>query len=205
MPKFIKKQFVKIRFIPLLALVVILPSTGLLRAATPPQPGKYEDFHDVDQVTVLQTFQLANYHRILVAPLDTKGAALPAASDNSYAEVKAMLAHANDPFMAGLQEKIGRNIEVAKGRSGNALLVRARITKSEPGSQAARYFGGFGAGAAQVAVAGEIVDGKTGKTLVRFQQERRSGVGAFGGGYRELLERSLHQIGGDVAQMLRAF
>jgi hypothetical protein len=83
--------------------------------------------------------------------------------------------------------------------------VRARITKSDPGSQAARYWGGFGAGAAKVGISGEIVDGASGKVLVRFTQERRSGFGLLGGGYRELLDRTMRQIGGDVAGLVRAF
>ena len=35
--------------------------------------------------------------------------------------------------------------------------------------------------------------------------ERRSGVGAYGGDYQELMQRSLNQIGEDVAHMLREF
>ena len=169
--------------------------------------GSYKDWHDVDQVTIVQPFQLGNYQRVVVLPLETSGATLPDSKDNTYAAVKATLASSAQPFSDGLRNKLGGKMEVAVGRAGgaNALLVRAKITKSDPGSQAARYFAGFGAGAAKVAVAGEIVDGRSGKTLVRFEQERRSGVGAFGGGYRELLDRSLRQIGGDVAGLLRAF
>lgn len=143
----------------------------------------------------------------MVEPLDTRGAALPDAKDNTYAAVKEALAASTEPFAAGLREKLsGSNVQVQIGRGGaKALVVRARIIKSDPGSQAARYFGGFGAGAAQVGISGEIIDGNSGKTLLRFTQERRSGVGLFGGGYRALLDRSLKQIGGDVAGLLRAF
>lgn len=63
----------------------------------------------------------------------------------------------------------------------------------------------FGAGAAKVGVSGEIIDGRTNKVLVRFTQERRSGFGGFGGAYRELLDRTLQQIGGDVGGLIRAF
>lgn len=173
-----------------------------------PQAGQFKDWHDVDEVTIVQPFQLASYKRVVVAPLNTSEATLPDAKDNSYAAVKAALANSAEPFVAGLRDKLGRtNMEVTPGKGGGAgtLVIRARITKSDPGSQAARYFGGFGAGAAKVGVSGEIIDGGSGKTLLRFAQERRSGVGMFGGGYRELLDRSLKQIGGDVAGLLRAF
>jgi hypothetical protein len=35
--------------------------------------------------------------------------------------------------------------------SGNTLIIRARVIKFDPGSRAARYWGGFGAGAALLA------------------------------------------------------
>ena len=170
------------------------------------KPGKYTDFKDVDEVTVVQPFQLRNYKRVVVQRLDTRNAPLPEAQDNSYKDVKAALANSTEPFAEGLRDKIG-GMQVDTGRAGGAgaLVVRARVTKSDPGSQAARYFASFGAGAAKTGIAGEIVDGGSGKVLARFVQERRSGFGMFGGGYRELLDRNMRQIGGDVGNMLRAF
>ena len=153
----------------------------------------------------MQSFQRSSYGRVVVQRLDTSNAPLPEKSDNSYAAVKAALAGSTDAFAEGLRGKLP-GVQVQTGEGGNnALLVRARIMKSDPGSQAARYWGGFGAGAAKVGITGEIVDGRTNKVLVRFTQERRSGFGLFGGGYRELLDRSMRQIGGDVAGLISAF
>ena len=168
--------------------------------------GRYNDFHDLDEVTVVQPFQLSSYKRVVVQRLDASNAPLPEAKDNSYAEVKAALANSTEPFAKGVRDKLkGMPVETGRGGGAGALIVRARVMKSDPGSQAARYFGGFGAGAAKTGISGEIVDGATNNVLVRFVQERRSGFGMFGGGYRELLERNMHQIGGDVAGLLRAF
>lgn len=193
----------------LVALVLGLPLlfTGLAVAKTPStQPGTYTDWHDLDQVTIVQPFQASSYKTVVVEPLDTRNAPLPEAKDNSYAAVKEALANCTQPFLEGLRAKLGgMQVQAGQGGGSNALIVRARITKSDPGSQAARYFVSFGAGAAKVGVAGEIVDGKTNKVLARFAQERRSGTGGFGGGYRDLLDRSLRQIGGDVAGLVRAF
>jgi hypothetical protein len=147
----------------------------------------------------------ANYTRVAIQRIDTSNAPLPDKKDNSYDDVRAALAGSTEAFAQGLRAKLP-GLQVQAGSGGaNTLVVRARITKSDPGSQAARYWGGFGAGAVKVGLSGEIVDGSTNKVLVRFQQERRSGVGLFGGGYRELLDRTLRQIGGDVAGMIRAF
>jgi hypothetical protein len=193
-----------------LSLVVLIataiPSQLYAQKGGAVKPGNYTDWNDVDQVTIVQPFQRSAYQRVVVAPLDTRNAPLPEKSDNSYADVKAALAGSTQAFVQGLRDNSpGMQVQSGSGGGANALIVRARITKSDPGSQAARYFAGFGAGAAKVGVSGEIVDGKTNKVLVRFTQERRSGVGMFGGGYRELLERSLRQIGGDVAGLIGAF
>ena len=194
--------------------VVPLLVIALLAAASLPLParaqkggatkaGRYTDFHDVDQVTIVQPFQSRSYNRIVVQRLDTSAAPLPERSDNSYPEVRAALTNSIHPFVQGMRDKAGMQVQAGNGGAG-ALVVRARVVKSDPGSQAARYWGSFGAGAVKVAIAGEIVDGGTGKVLVRFTQERRSGFGLLGGGYRELLDRTFKQIGGDIGGLIRA-
>ena len=106
-------------------------------------------------------------------------------------------------FIDGLERKAQRKVGAAQ--SGRTLIVRARLTKVDPGSQAARSWAGFGAGAVKIAMVGEIVDGASQKTLVRFAQERRSGFGWFGGAYGELFQRTARQLGGDVAGLINAF
>lgn len=185
-------------------LAVLLVPAAHAQKAGATKPGKYTDFHDIDEVTIVQPFLSKNYNRIVVQRLNTANAPLPDAKDNSYNDVKAALANSTAPFLEGVREKA--RMQVQPGAAGpGSLVIRARITKSDPGSQAARYWASFGAGAAKVGISGEIVDGGTGKVLARFTQERRSGFGLFGGGYRELLDRTLKQIGGDVGGLIRAF
>ena len=191
------------RSISIAVSAILLCATAHAQKTGGTKPGKYTDFHDVDEVTIVQPFQAKNYNRIVVQRLNTAGAPLPDASDNSYRDVKAALANSSMPFTEGVREKAGMQVQPGAGGPGS-LIIRARITKSDPGSQAARYWASFGAGAAKVGISGEIVDGGTGKVLARFKQERRSGFGLFGGGYRELLDRTLKQIGGDVAGLIRA-
>jgi hypothetical protein len=120
--------------------------------------------------------------------------------------VKRVLAHAAEPFVAGLGELqqevlVGR---IHKSEPG-ALIVRAKVLKMDPGSQAARYWAGFGAGAAKTELTAEVVDSSTDQVLLRFHQERRSAVGALGGGYDELLDRNLWTIGQDLGNVLLHF
>lgn len=185
------------------AAALLVASTVHAQKGGGTKAGRYTDFNDVDEVTIVQPFKSRSYNRIVVQRLDTSAAPLPEPKDNSYAEVKAALANALTPFTQGVREKAGMQVQTGSGGTG-ALVIRARVMKSDPGSQAARYWASFGAGAAKVAISGEIVDGGTGKVLARFTQERRSGFGLFGGGYRELLDRTLKQIGGDVGGLIRA-
>ncbi|MGI8820308.1 MAG: DUF4410 domain-containing protein [Chthoniobacterales bacterium] len=199
----------KLRLFLLLSIGLFLfvrPESYAAKPASATTPGTYKDWHDMDEVTIVQPFQLGAFKVVAVPPLDTRNATLPPPNDNSYADVKAALAGSAQAFIAGLQSKLGGlQVQAGQGGGANALVVRVRITKTDPGSRAARYFVGFGAGAAKIGIAGEIVDGRTGKVLVRFAQERRSFAGGFGGDYRDLLDRTLHQVGGDVAGLLRAF
>ncbi len=189
-----------------LSITAILPNESAARGKANTAPGSYKDWNDVDEVTIVQPFQLGSYSRVVVAPFQTSGAEMPDAKDNSFAPAKEALESSTGTFVAGVKRKLG-NMPVEQAAKGGAgsLVVRARVLMMSPGSQAARYFGGFGAGAAATAISGEILDGKTNAVLVRFKQERRSGVGAFGGGYKELLNRNIEQIGGDIAGLLRAF
>jgi hypothetical protein len=167
-------------------------------------PGTYRDWNgDIDEITILQPFNAASFDSIAVESFDTTGVQLPNPKDNTYPAVLSAMRLIKPAFMGGLQEKARRKIGAGGGRG--TLIIRARMTKLDPGSRAARYWAGFGAGAVKIQMAGEIVDGNSKKVLVRFRQERRSAFGVFGGGYEELFTRTARQIGGDIATLVNAF
>lgn len=198
-----------------IALAAVAPASPA-RAQAPAAalaPGRYKDWHgNVDELEVLQPFRAADYRRVVVLPIDGTGVKLPA--DETAGPTKAALAGATGPFVQGMQKRLSKDariqVEQGSGSGGAAasgagtVLIRARLTKLNPGSRAARYWGGFGAGAAEAAVTGEALDGRTGRPLFRFVQQRRSGTGVLGGDYLELMNRSLNEIGGDVASVLAA-
>ncbi len=189
----------------LVGSLVAIASLGIRASAAPQStaPGTYRDWNEVDEVTIVQPFRAATYTTIAVESFDSSGVELPDPDDNTSEAVKKALRTIKPAFIEGLEKKARR--PGAASSKGGTLIVRARLTKIDPGSQAARYFAGFGAGAVKIALSGELVDGTSGKTLVRFVQERRSGVGAFGGGYAELFQRTGRQLGGDVAGLINAF
>jgi hypothetical protein len=188
----------------LLAAAVATFMGALVDAAPAPAvQGTYRDWHDVDEVTIIQPFNAASYSQIAVESFDSTRVKLPPANDNTYRAVQSAIHVMKPAFMAGLAEKAHRKANA--NAPGKMLVVRARLTKVDPGSQAARYFVGFGAGTVKIAIAGEIIDRASGKVLVRFAQERRSAFGAFGGGYGELFQRTAHQLGGDIGELINAF
>jgi len=185
-----------------LFLLVTFVSSAIA-ARAPTAPGTYHDWHDVDEVTIIRPFNASAYTQIAVESFDSVGVKLPDPNDNTYRAVLLALRTMKPAFMEGVARKAKRKVGVTG--PAKTLVIRARLTKVDPGSQAARYVVGFGAGAVKIAIAGEIIDGASGKVLVRFVQERRSGFGLFGGGYAALFGRTARQLGGDVAELINAF
>src|SRR2546423_5284567 len=175
--------------------------SSALAAPAPTAPGTYRDWHDVDEVTIIRPFNASAYTQIAVESFDSAGVKLPDPNDNTYRAVQLALRTMKPAFMEG----VARNAKRKAGVTGPArtLVIRTRLTKVDPGSQAARYVVGFGAGTVKIAILGEIIDGASGKVLVRFAQERRSGFGWFGGGYATLFERTARQLGGDIAELIK--
>ena len=191
------------------SLSFALPTEADAAGKTATTPGTYRDWDgDIDEVTIFQTFRADSYNDIVVESFDSTRVRLPDPRDNTYQAVQSAIRLMKPAFIEGLQAKL-RHKQAAAGYvprgKGKGLVIRARLSKLDPGSQAARYWAGFGAGAVKVAITGEIIDAASGKVLVRFQQERRSGFGAFGGGYGALFKRTARQIGGDIAGLINAF
>ena len=162
---------------------------------------------DIDEVTILQPFRLDTYNDIAVESFDITGVPLPNPKENTHAAVQSALGTIKPAFIEGFLQNLRRKpggANTVRGK-GQTLVIVVRLTKLDPGSQAARYWGGFGAGAVKIEMTGDIVDARSRKVLVRFKQERRSGFGIFGGGYGELFIRTARQIGGDIAGLLNAF
>src|SRR5262245_2365929 len=178
---------------------VLIPINGAIAGSKPPTaPGQYRDWNDdIDEVTILQPFHLNSYNDIAVESFDITRVSLPDPNDNTYAAVRSALSSIKPAFLAGFQNNLRQKPGGSQNHRGKsqALVVLVRLTKLDPGSQAARYWAGFGAGAVKIEVAGEIVDARSRSVLVRFKQERRSGFGLFGGGYGELFNRTARQIG----------
>ena len=194
-----------------LALLVLAAPAEARRKKSAPastEPGSYKEWGpNIDEIEIVKAFKLADYSKIAVKPLETDDVKLPKEDDNTYEPVKKVLASATETFLKGLEEHVETKVSIdgKPGTNAGMLIIRGKVLELDPGSKAARYWAGFGAGAARAKVEGEIVDAKSGSVLARFTQERRSGVGMMGGDYVKLMNKNLSTIGEDVANLLSVF
>ncbi|HEV2842771.1 MAG TPA: DUF4410 domain-containing protein [Chthoniobacterales bacterium] len=203
----IARNFALFRFLPGVLLLALLADAAAASKGTT-TPGTYRDWNgDLDEVTIIQPFRLDTYNDIAVESFDVAGVVLPNPNENTYEPVRSALSSIKPAFIQGLLQNLRRKPGAANAPrgKGETLVIRARLLKVDPGSQAARYWIRFGAGAVRIEMLGEVIDARSRKVLLRFRQERRSGVGVLGGGYSELFDRTARQIGGDVAELLNAF
>jgi len=190
-------------------LVTTVAMPLLAAQKTPTAPGKYEAWGpDIDEIEIVRSFQSSAYPKVVVQALDVSSTPPPADADMAEKATK-VLADATTPFVEGMAKKVPA-VEASGAENAatpGTLMIRGRVTLMEPGSRSKRMFIGYGAGAARAAISGEIIDAATGEVLIRFTQERRSGIERFGRGssYEEIMARNLRTIGQDVANILKNF
>ena len=193
----------------LLALVAIAPAVARSASPAGTTPGGYQSWGgQIDEVTVKRSFTADNYRDILVEPLGTVGVKVPEKSRQE--EGAKALKSAKTAFLEGLRGNLRERRtkrSSQRGQEEGALVIRARLVSIDPGSESARYYLlGLGGGAVSVSIVGEIFERDSHRTLVTFQQTRRSKVGPGGGtGFGQLFSQTTRQIGADVASLINAF
>jgi hypothetical protein len=194
-------------------------------------PGKYEDWNDiVNSLEIKESFKLGDYSSVVVTPVETAKTPLPDKDDNTYEPTLNVLKKVTGTLIEGMRDEL-KSPPVAAGdapapapaaapaansAAGSAaapaaalkvLVVRLRIVALNPGSRAARYWGGFGAGKSSVELAGEVADGASGRVLLVFSLTRASsGTWKMAGGdYEKMMTGDIEDAGSDVGTMLAAF
>jgi len=197
----------------ILVLLLIVPSIDARgKKAAPTEPGTYKEWGpDIDQIEILKSFKIADYDKIVVQPFDTSKAPLPDPKEKWYGTLKTALGIYTDSFMESYSKELKAKAAVEKSestpKSSKTLIIRGTVDELDPGSRAGRYFGGFGAGSASTKLSVDIVDAKSGKTLAKVTQKRRSG-GTFkagGGSDLEVMRDAIHAAGKDIARTLDQF
>ncbi|HYK01549.1 MAG TPA: DUF4410 domain-containing protein [Thermoanaerobaculia bacterium] len=193
-----------------IALTAMIAGPLVAAKKAPTAPGTYKAWGpDIDELEIVKAFDASDYSNVVVQPLDVSATPKPEDAD-MVNKVSNVLSMAAEPFAEGIAKNASSlqvSTEEGKAAARGTLIVRGRVTLMDPGSRSKRLFIGYGAGAARTAITGEIVDAATGEVLLRFTQERLSGMERFGRGssYEEIMKRNLHAIGKDVANILKAF
>ena len=94
--------------------------------------------------------------------------------------------------------------DAGSGGIADALVVDGKFTGIDPGSQAKRYFVGFGAGKSSVSVSGTLT-APDGTRLATFAQRRIGVMGVAGGDSLQKLLSDTRSIGEDVAKFVSAW
>jgi hypothetical protein len=192
-----------------IAVIVVAAFAAIAATKATTAPGKYQEWGpDIDSIEIVKSFKFSDYARVVVERLD--GTATPKPEDADLTEkFEKVKANATEPFLEGIRKGLPAAAMAAAQPGGDrVLLVRGKITTLDPGSRSKRmFFGMYGAGAARAAITGEIVDASSGEVLVRFAQERRSGIEKFGRGssYEEIMKRNMTALGEDVTNILKVF
>lgn len=204
-----KNSVLRIFVLLVVCVAVAMPGLAKKKKGSSTEPGTYEEWNeDIDKIEIVETFKMSDYSKIVVTGFSTDDVALPAKDDNTYEPVQQVLKDVVTPFVEGLKEhlaKPGVSVEAGSEGSAGALVISGKILEMDPGSKAARYWGGFGAGAARGHLEIVVTDGASGKVLLKIDQERRSGVGMFGGDYVKLMQNNLNAIGEDMAMVFSKF
>jgi Domain of unknown function (DUF4410) len=177
-----------------LACALFLTGTAVMQATSDTKPVKKIEEGLLDSIELyVATLPAPAEHTVIVHPFTSDKAELGTGSkenDDNKAQGQAQQLQTEGPkaladsLVASLNEEGGfKGASLAEGASTDAastLVVEGQFTELDPGSRAKRYFVGFGAGKAAVAVSGTVKDG-AGTLLATFKQRRVATMGAAGG------------------------
>jgi hypothetical protein len=137
---------------------------------------------------------------------------LPKQDDNTYPPTATALSKATDFFITGIKKRVAGKLEASIAEQAptadaakGVLLIRGEVLELNPGSRAARYWVGFGAGKSRAEIKGEIVNAETGAPLLKFSHARASSMGEGGGDYTTFLDDDIREVGEDIGKMLLSF
>ena len=173
-------------------------------------PPTAKDWHFMDSMELVQQFRLRDYSQLLFENVSTNGVKLPPTDENTYPNAITALHRTDSILLSELRKRCHTvpvsDSEMPKGSAPERTLVlRATLVNVDPGSRAARYWLGVGAGKAFVRIKGELVDAKTNAVLLRFEQMRSRSIGVFGGDYDGMLADCIETIGNDICHLIELF
>ena len=167
------------------------------------------DIEDADAglVGMRPGFAARSYTTIVLTPFTVASGEIKDEDDNKLA--KDMTAY----FQAQLVRKLQAAAVFTRVIDGTtstdlagdekALRLEGDVTKLTEGSQAVRYFVGFGAGAAKAQIETRLVDVQSRRIELVTADRRAAGMGLFGGDGRQFVTESMDQMAEGYVKLLK--
>ena len=98
------------------------------------------------------------------------------------------------PFIKSFNRSFQNSLGLTQEESSNALVIEGEMVECNPGSRAARYVVGFGAGKAAWAIACEVYEPGKSHPSMRIYVRDRASMGMFGGNSVAMLNHIFDQV-----------
>jgi len=100
-----------------------------------------------------------------------------------------------DPYITLFNSIFKSSLKLSKEESPDALRIEGAVVECNPGSRAARYWVGFGAGKAGGAVVCEVYEPDKSQPCIRIYTRDTASAGSFGGNSVAMLNHIFSQVG----------
>lgn len=159
---------------------------------------------DAGLVGIAPGFAFKEYGTIVIEPFAVNKADIKDEDDARLA--KDMVAHLHAQLLRRFQGSGVKVVDATVSQApvdARALRLQGEITKLTEGSQALRYWVGFGAGAAKAQIETRFVDVGNGTTWLVTADRRAAGMGIFGGDGRQFVTESIDQMAEGLGKLVR--
>ena len=162
---------------------------------------------DGGQVGLAPDFKPAAYRVIVLQPFEVSASEIKDPEDARLAKDMAAYLHAQllrRLQAAGIFAKvIDATVSAVPTSDERTVRLQGQISRLTEGSQALRYFVGFGAGAAKAQIETRLVDAQSQRVVMITADRRAAGMGIFGGDGRQFVTESMDQMAGGYVKLLK--
>jgi len=162
---------------------------------------------DGGHVGVAPDFKPAAYRVVVLEPFEVSASEIKDQDDVRFAKDMAAYLHAQ--VLRRLQAAgifasvVDATVSTAQSSGERAIRLQGQISKLTEGSQALRYFVGFGAGAAKAQIETRLVDAQSQRVVMITADRRAAGMGIFGGDGRQFVTESMDQMAEGYVKLLK--
>ena len=162
---------------------------------------------DGGHVGVAPDFKPAAYRVVVLEPFEVSASEIKDQDDVRFAKDMAAYLHAQvlrRLQAAGIFARVvDATVSTAQSSGERSIRLQGQISKLTEGSQALRYFVGFGAGAAKAQIETRLVDAQSQRVVLITADRRAAGMGIFGGDGRQFVTESLDQMADGYVKLLK--